>query len=147
MGYLTEVRLKIIIHVQRICTIILYVDKEEPPTVRTGKHGASHDLKGSRRVGGPGHEIGDGHLIEQQRAVFVVFQVEVDLQSIKLLLFRTKLLVSLTHFVILMQACISYKPDGTAYIALINIIDSGSSSTSRDVQRWYILMYYIWLIQ
>ena len=73
MGYLTDVRLKIIIYVQRICTIILYGDKKEPPTILTGKHGVSHDLKGSRRVGGPVHEVGDGHLIEQQRAIFVVF--------------------------------------------------------------------------
>ena len=73
MGYLTEVRLKIIIYVQRIRPMIIYGDKEEPPTVPTGKHGVSHDLKGSRRVGGPVHKVGDGHLIEQQRAIFVVF--------------------------------------------------------------------------
>ena len=73
MGYLTDVRLKIIIYVQRIRTTILYRDKEEPPTILTGKHGVSHDLKGSRRVGGPGQEIRDGHLIEQQRTIFIVF--------------------------------------------------------------------------
>ena len=56
-----------------MCSECILQVEETPPTVRPGKHRVAHSLKRSGRVRGSGHEVGDCHLIEQERAVLVVF--------------------------------------------------------------------------